>query len=486
MIPGNTVHDILYRGIKNHPDKTALIFEGKEYSFRGMNSRAFEIAAQLHHHDMSKNVVILLGNRPEAIFSIFGVIKAARTFVILNTSTKAKTIREIMDDALCNTIITDDAHLKEVSHALRSDDHVINVDTPYDYEHDPMVITNMVEPRAIMYTSGSTGKPKGVVCPDDCMMAAIDIINQYLHHDENDRIFTALPLSHGYGLYQVLAPLSVGATVILEKGFLVATPILKRLRDLKATGFATVPSMLSMIFKNKDWPEYLQSLRYLTNAGAGLPPAYFKDLMAKLPDTVIMPMYGQTECVRALYFPAGISKHGQRIESTGIGIPRTNVYLDDGELIVQGPTVMEGYWNKPEETERVFFTDEEGNRCLRTSDLFRQDEDGLFYYVGRKDDMVKIKGERVSPQTLDNALYEMEGVIDAASFGMEDDAVWGNRLVTYVATETLTKQEIMRYIKANLEPFMLPKDVVLVDEMPKTPNGKISRKLLKELYLETH
>lgn len=486
---GNHLNEI----IESQEDfsRIALIYKNKSYTYEDVCNESDRFAYLIQQK--TEGVVgILLGNRPETIFSIFGAAKAGNTFVILNDKVKPKKLNEIIQDAGISLIITDEQHQKVVKEGKTANVDVLNLDMRVvnpvlaDFSFD----IKKAYPAAIMYTSGSTGKPKGVVCPHEKMCASARIINDYLKHTSDDVIFTALPLSHGYGLYQVLAPFIAGATVVLEPGFMFAQKALQKIKEHKATGFAVVPSMLSLIFQIDNWKDYLSSLRYITNAGASLPPKYFQKLDENLyPKTDIMPMYGQTECVRALYYKQTVFPY--RYESSGIPIPETMAIIVDedwnvlppgeiGELVISGPTVMDGYFNNPEETQKTFRVGSKGKKYLFTGDLFTRDEDGYFYYVGRKDDVIKIKGERTSPRELEDALFELDGVREVAVVTVPDDD-WGNRFVVHYSSVNLTITDILRYIKFNCEPHMLPKDVRSWGTIPKNDNGKIDRKYLKQI-----
>lgn len=471
----NKIDDVIK--FNNAPkDKIALIYKDKQFTYQELIRKSENMASILAVNRIEGNVVVLLGNRPETIFSIFGISRVGCVFIPANDKIKSNKLKEILNDAQPTAVITDDAHINIFEDTKYEPELLINVDAPqYTYNAPVSVHATLA---AIMYTSGSTGKPKGVVCLHKNMIAAIEIINDYLEHTPQDRILTVLPLSHGYGLYQVLAPLAVGATVILEPGVMFIQHTMNRINKMNATGFAAVPSMIQMMLQTSIWKDRLQNLEYLTSAGAGLPPQHFEMLDTELKDTQIIPMYGQTECVRALHYPShsGITNY----KSCGRAMPQTKCTIEDGELVVEGPTVMRGYWNKPEETAKVF---RDGK--LYTGDLFEQDSQGMFYYIGRRDEIIKIGGERVAPQEVDNVLLALLGVREVAAFAVEDD-VWGNRIVVYVACdeEALTKADVMGYCKRNLEAFLMPKDVVIVDKIPKNANGKISRADLKKLYLE--
>jgi acyl-CoA synthetase (AMP-forming)/AMP-acid ligase II len=303
-----------------------------------------------------------------------------------------------------------------------------------------------------------------------------------------------LPISFDYGLYQVLMAVKVGATLILEKSFAFPQAIFNRMREEKATGLPLVPTMAAMILGMKDLkPGAFPHLRYLTNTAAALPPAHIMRLQELFPTSRIYSMYGLTECKRCTYLPP--AELAKRPSSVGIAIPGTEAYVVDdnnarakpgevGELVIRGAHVMKGYWENPEATGKALKPGPfPWEKVLHTGDLFRTDEDGFLYFVGRKDDIIKSRGEKVSPKEVENVLYALSGIREAAVVGTPD-AILGMAIKAVVALESgsdLTEQNIIRHCAKHLEDFMVPKMIEFRDELPKTESGKISRRLVGAL-----
>lgn len=261
----------------------------------------------------------------------------------------------------------------------------------------------------------------------------------------------------------------------------------------RVTGFPLVPTIASILLQMDNLTKMdLSSLRYLTNAAAALPVAYIRRLQELLPHVRIYSMYGLTECTRASYLPP--EELHQRPDSVGIPIPNEEVSVlgedgkevrpgEVGELVIRGSNVMQGYWNAPEETARTFRPGRyRGEVLLYSGDLFKRDEEGFLYFVARKDDMIKTKGEKVSPKEIENALMEIQGVIEAAVIGVPDD-ILGQSIMAFVVAERgkeLTEMDVVKYCTRNLEPFMVPKRVEFREGLPKSPNGKVDKKALRE------
>jgi acyl-coenzyme A synthetase/AMP-(fatty) acid ligase len=234
-------------------------------------------------------------------------------------------------------------------------------------------------------------------------------------------------------------------------------------------------------------PYDLSSLRYLTNTAAALPPAHIQQLQAKFPWATLYSMYGLTETKRTLYLPP--EQLDKRPGSVGIAIPGTEVWLEDdqghrlgpcqmGELVVRGRHVMRGYWGDPVATAERFRPGPiAGERVCHTGDLFRMDQEGYLYFVARKDDIIKSRGEKVAPKELENVLYGLKGVREAAVIGVPDP-ILGESIKAFVVLDCnveLTEADVLRHCRAHLEDFMMPKHVEFCRELPKTSSGKIKK-----------
>jgi acyl-CoA synthetase (AMP-forming)/AMP-acid ligase II len=336
----------------------------------------------------------------------------------------------------------------------------------------------------LIHTSGSTGVPKGVMLSHANVDAACTSIANYLKNTSEDVVLSVLPLSHGYGITQLVTMIMAGGTLVLEKSFAFPRKTMERLAEVSATGFPIVPPMAALITSIKDMqPARLPKLRYVTSAAAAMPPAFTERLQQLLPKTELFLMYGQTECLRATYLPP--EEVERRPLSVGKAIPGTNVLIVDdegspvepgvvGELIVEGPHVMSGYWEDGLATVRALSPSAQGPR-LHTGDLFYADNDGFLYFVSRRDDMIKTRGEKVSPQEVERVIYEIGGVKEAAVGGV-DDPVFGQTIRAYVVVSediTLSERDIIRHCATVLEDYMVPKSVEFRDALPRTATGKI-------------
>jgi len=282
-----------------------------------------------------------------------------------------------------------------------------------------------------------------------------------------------------------------GGTVVLEKSFVYPYKILERLVQEHVTGFPIVPTMAAILLQMQDLSKFdFSSLRYITNTAAALPETYIRKLQSAFPHVTVYSMYGLTECKRVSYLPPG--ELNNRPTSVGIPMPNEEVFIvneegqevgpdEVGELVIRGSNVMQGYWNAPEETARTFRPGRyRGETLLYSGDLFRRDKQGFLYFVARKDDLIKTKGERVSPKEIENVLCEMEGVVEAAVIGVPDE-IFGQAIKAFIVKDKkseLTEEKVLRYCMKELEPFMVPKYTEFRDSLPKSPSGKIDKKNL--------
>jgi acyl-CoA synthetase (AMP-forming)/AMP-acid ligase II len=328
------------------------------------------------------------------------------------------------------------------------------------------------------------------------MVSVAKSVIEYLGNRPDDVILTTLPLSFGYGLYQVLMAFMFGGTVILEKSFAYPATILARMQQERATGFPLVPMIAAVLVKMTNLNTYgLDSLRYLTNAAAALPVQHIRKLRSLLPHVTLFSMYGLTECKRVSYLPP--EELDRRPDSVGVAIPNTEVFIlneagnevppgEVGELVVRGSHVTCGYWNAPELTAQTFRPGRfPGDRLLYSGDLFKKDEAGFLYFVARKNDLIKTRGERVSPREIENVLHEMDGILDAAVFGVPDEIIGQAITACIVMADNRPApavRDVLKFCSDRLESFMMPKQVVFVNELPKTPNGKIDKDALKRDY----
>ena len=484
----------LLESARRFPAKTALVAGSQRLSYEELASRAAAFAAQLASKGIQRGdrVVICLHNSPEALIAVFGTLLAGGIFSVVNPSTKADKLAYILNHCTAKVLVTE-LRLEPIAHAAheRAPAVTATIVAPFAFNGAPSARSPGIDldVAMIVYTSGSTGFPKGVTMTHANIVAAATSITTYLESSERDVVLSVLPLAFDYGLYQALMCAKAGATLVLEKSFTYPAVVLEKLRSERVTGFPLVPTLAAMLLQMKHLtPGMFPDLRYLTNTAAALPRAHIERLRALFPQAKLYSMYGLTECKRCTYLPP--EQLAARPESVGIAIPGTEAYVVDeqgervppgttGELVIRGAHVMKGYWNDDAATARVLKPGPyPWEKVLHTGDLFRADEDGYLYFVCRKDDIIKTRGEKVSPKEVENVLYELPGIREAAVVAVPD-ALLGMAIKAIVAAdEGLTERDVIRHCAARLEDFMVPSLVEFRGELPKSENGKIARKEL--------
>ncbi len=513
----STLDADLRRAATAAPGKEALVAGDRRVTFGQLDAAASALAARLRACGVARGdrVAILLPNGIEAAVAIYGALRAGAAFVPLNPTIKADKLAYVLDDCEATAVVTDSA-LAELAEQARAEapsvQHVLDargtrscdaasVSWPGSARSRPAPATSAgpisVDLAAIVYTSGSTGRPKGVTLTHANMTFAAGAIVEYLGMRADDRVLCVVPLSFDYGLYQLLMCVRVGATLILEKGFAFPGRVLELLQREHITGLPAVPTIFQVLSATLgDQAPDLPHLRLLTNTAAALAPATIEALRAAFPRARLYSMYGLTECKRVSYLPP--EQLDARPESVGIPIPGTEVWIEDdagvrrqpgevGELVVRGAHVMQGYWNDPDATaERLRPGRWPWERVLATGDLFRQDDEGFLYFVGRRDDILKSRGEKVAPREVEAVLHVAEGVRAAVVVGAPDRLL-GTAIVAYVVPTDgaqLQPAALRRHCARHLEDYMVPARIELRDTLPTTPNGKVDRRALAQQAAE--
>jgi acyl-CoA synthetase (AMP-forming)/AMP-acid ligase II len=275
---------------------------------------------------------------------------------------------------------------------------------------------------------------------------------------------------------------------VLERSFTYPYEIIRTILRENITGLPIVPTISAVLLQLDLSTVTFPSLRYITNTAAALPADHIRRLRELFPSVTIYSMYGLTECKRVSYLPP--DQIDVRPTSVGRGMPNEEVYIVDetgrrvppgviGELVVRGSNVMKGYWELPDETDRMLKPGLLPNeKVLYTGDLFRTDDEGYLYFFGRKDDIIKTRGEKVSPKEVEDVLYALDGISEAAVIGVPDQVLGQaiRAVVTLREGAKLTEQEILRHCAARLESFMVPQSVIFQASLPKTSSGKISKR----------
>ena len=517
-IPQRLLGEALLNSVGTNPSKIAIISKGEEYSYQLLKEGAENLAMHLISSGIQKGdrVAIYIENSWESIVSIYGTTLAGGVFLVINPQTKADKFQYILNDSGAKILVTSSLLKNELSLALENtkDIHeviisgkldqvkkyphfeLIHFDNAISKNNSEITFPNIIpnDLAALIYTSGSTGFPKGVMMTHQSMVFTSWSLIQYLRLSENDRIMLLLPLAFDYGLYQLLMAITIGGTLIVEQSFIFVASIYKDIEKYKPTVFPGVPTVYAMmIASNKENGISFDCIQKVTNTAAALPAEFIPDLKKIFPSALIFKMYGLTECKRVCYLEPELVD--LKPDSVGKAIPGTEIFLlspdgnsvpagEPGILHIRGPHVMVGYWKKDELTREMLKPGKlPGEKILCSNDWFRMDEEGFFYFQGRNDDIIKTRGEKVSPVEIENIIYKINGIKEVAVLGTPD-AVMGESIVVFVTTHDgteINEKAIQRECMTHLEPFMVPQKVIFMKEMPKSTNGKIDKKELKKV-----
>jgi amino acid adenylation domain-containing protein len=467
----NTLDAQLRAAARAAGDDVALVAGERRMTFAELDAAAERLAGGLRASGVEHGdrVVLMAPNGVEAAVTIYATARAGAVVVPLNPTTRPAKLAYVLEHTgaaamVCDRALADVAREAGAPNVL---DDVLAVDGPPGPPPGPDDLA------AIIYTSGSTGRPKGVALTHANLVFVVGSIASYLEVTADDRVLSGLPLSFGYGLNQLLTCVHARATLVLERSLAFPGRLVELLERERITGVPGVPTFFSVLtgldgLAERDLPD----LRFLTNAGAALPRPLLDTVRRTFPGARLFSMYGQTECTRVCYLPP--DQLDARPGSVGVPIPGTEAWVDEtGELLVRGPHVMRGYWNDPAATaERI-----RPGGVLATGDLFRTDDEGYLYFVARKDDIIKSRGQKVAPREVEEALLAHPGVREAAVVGVAD-AILGEAVHAHVAAADLSERELRRHCAALLEDHLVPQRFQIHTELPKTVNGKIDRRAL--------
>jgi acyl-CoA ligase (AMP-forming) (exosortase A-associated) len=344
---------------------------------------------------------------------------------------------------------------------------------------------------ALLYTSGSTGRPKGVMLSHANMWLGAVSVAHYLRLAPNDRVLGVLPLSFDYGQNQLLSTWAAGACVVPIE-YLAARDVIRAVETHGITTLAGVPPLWVQLVEAPWPPKAALSLRRLTNSGGRLPVSIVRRLRELFPAAELYLMYGLTEAFRSTFLePALLDEHPNSI---GTAIPFAEVMAskpdgslcgpgEDGELVHAGPLVAKGYWNDPERTAVRFKPAPRGSSyggtAVWSGDRVRQDEQGLLYFVGREDAMIKTSGNRVSPTEVEEAAVASGVVTEAVALGVPDDRLGEAIALVVRGRGQESDSDLRNYLRRELPNFMQPAHILWRDELPRSPNGKLDREVIK-------
>lgn len=514
------IHHLLHRSAERSPEKEALVDGDQRLSYGDVARLTHGIAIGLRRAGLIRGDRIGIWLEPSAaqVLSIFAISESGGVCVPINVRLFPEQVAHIAKDCGIRGLITTPKRLSSLTAILEQipslefitltgerpiEDVAIPVHRledfyelrgPLEWPYEAI----SMDLATILYTSGSTGRPKGVMLSHANVLAGSSIVSTYLEITAAERILAVLPFSFDAGMNQLMTAFQQGATIVLIN-FLFAHQVVQMVRREAITGLAGVPTFWSQMAQQNSTLEERppQSLRYITNTGGVMPQEVLKVLRRSLPTTRIFLMYGLTEAFRSTFLPP--EELDRRPTSMGKAIPNTQIMVLDergklckpgepGELVHRGPTVSLGYWNLPEDTARTLrpnplLPPEIGDceKVCYSGDIVKMDEAGFFYFIGRRDTMIKSSGFRISPTEVEEVLFMTGKLLGAAVIGIPDELL-GQAIKAFVIPkdgEMIDTQALLASCNEKLPRYMVPKVVEVLAELPKTSSGKIDYPALR-------
>ena len=493
--------------VAGNPESAALTTRAGTLSYKMLNHRVGQIARWLEQQDLEKGdrVASWLPKTELACLLPLAVARAEMVYVPINALLKPGQVGHIIEDSGARLLLTNTPRVKSLEKAplgvgcsVLSDQQVEGAahaqsdplsPSGEDFETDALA--------ALLYTSGSTGRPKGVMLSHANLSIGAASVAEYLELADRDRTLCVLPLSFDYGQNQLLSTWMAGGCAV-PLDYLAPRDVIKACIREQITTLAAVPPLWVQLVEQEWPPKAVDSMRRLTNSGGALTSSLVKQLREIFGSkTDIYAMYGLTEAFRSTFLDPDLIDENPT--SMGKAIPHAEIMVindagtiakpdEEGELVHTGPLVGQGYWQDPERTAERYKPAPEGSRyggmAVWSGDTVKRGTDGLLYFVGRTDSMIKSSGNRISPSEIEEAAMASGLVAEAAAMGVPDERL-GHAIRLFVravaeADPAGTKDNLEIYLKRNLPNFMYPHDIVWLNEFPKNPNGKIDRNALKE------
>jgi acyl-CoA ligase (AMP-forming) (exosortase A-associated) len=517
MIHDRTLlHELVFASAEREPGRPALAAGAAVLDYAGLAQQLRRCAGGLRGLGVARGerVAVYLEKRPEMVVTCFGAAAAGAVFVPVNPLLKPEQVAYILRDCGVRVLVTSAERWALLAEAVAGAPelrHLVLVDgapaaaptlpwQPWsallaapEAEGHRVIDADML---AILYTSGSTGRPKGVVLSHRNMVAGAKSVAGYLGNHREDVILAALPLSFDAGFSQLTTAFHAGAKAVLIN-YLLPRDVLNALVRERVTGLTAVPPLYIQL-SQLAWPAGIDDhLRYFANTGGRMPAETLKRLRAAVPRARPFLMYGLTEAFRSTFLPP--EEVDRRPDSIGKAIPNAEILVlredgtacdadEPGELVHRGALVGMGYWNDPEKTAERYrpLPGREGGLVLPeiavfSGDTVRRDAEGFLYFIGRRDEMIKTSGYRVSPNEVEEVLYATKLVGECAAFGASHETL--GQAIVVVATPpagaTLEAAQLAAACREHLPAYMLPARIdVRPGPLPRNANGKIDRKSL--------
>ena len=486
------LHDLIDAAAREWPDRPAVTGAGTTLTHARLAAASRRVARWLHDAGVRRGerVVAVTPSSVVAPALLYAASRLGAVVSLLHEQTNERALEHVLDDCLPALVVTDDlaepARTRNIPVVTTGEltKHALAAGDP-DIPAGPLT----VDPVFLIYTSGTTSMPKAVVSTHQQVVFSVHAIQSVLRYRDSDVVYCPLPMSFDYGMYQLFLGAASGAHVWLGRPAEVGPGLLSNLDSTKATVLPAVPAVaeaLGRLLRRR--PGAVTGLRLLTNTGAAMPAPALSALRAAIPGLRVQLMFGLTECKRATIAPPDADL--ERPGTSGLALPGTEVFTVDesgcrlgpgeiGEITVRGPNVMSGYWRQPVLTARRFVQRDGLFPELRTGDHGWLDEDGYLYFIGRRDDLYKERGFRVSATEVEAAARRLPGVSSAVVLPPAPD-----RPAVLVAVSDDTPDRILAGMRQEIEEFKIPGRCLVVDRLPLTGNGKVDRTAVAAMLVE--
>ncbi len=492
MTTARLLHDLLDVAAERWPERVALRHGADSATYATVRTCSERLAAWLIELGVrpGNRVLIVVPGDVLVPALLFACSRVGAVHVLLHPDAPPAAVAHVLDDATPATLVTGRSDLVRVAEDRGIPIHgpdAVRTAAERPRRFGGVGGPTAVDPACFIYTSGSTAMPKAVVCTHLQMTFAAQAIQSRLEYRPDDVVYCALPISFDYGLYQIFLATMAGAQLVLASAAGAGQRLAVELRDAGATVLPAVPSLadnLARLLVRRPLP--LPRLGLLTNTGAAMPTTTLALLRERLPNLRVQLMYGLTECKRATIMPKDEDR--RRPGSCGLGLPGTAISIVDdagrprpagsmGEIVVRGPNVMAGYWRRPDLTRERFVLDDGIRPSLHTGDYGWLDDEGYLYLVGRRDDLYKERGCRVSAIEVEAAARGVPGV-DAAVVLVPEPGKDG---ATIVVAGRVSAAEVLGGMRDRIDALKIPRRCVVVPDLPLTASGKVARTELAEL-----
>ncbi|KIQ98280.1 class I adenylate-forming enzyme family protein [Lysobacter sp. A03] len=487
---------------RHHPHLVAVVDGDRRIDYTGLAARVKGFAGFLHAQGFAagERIAVVLPNSIEAVVACYGSWLAGCVAVPLNAQARGRELGAWLRHSGA-TLLVHETDNTEIALALAEAgvtlQHLVvgagekcadGISWQDAVGSAPVAsAAHVFQPVAtILYTSGTTGSPKGVTLTHANVVANTDAIVEYLELTRADSALSVLPFYYSYGASVLHTHLAVGARLVLQPNLVFPDVVVEAMARERVTGFPGVASMFSLLLDRVSLADHdLSALRYMTQAGGAMAPALIRRLRNAIPHARLFVMYGQTEATaRLAWLPperlddkpgsAGKAIRGVSIEvrdDAGDSVPAGT----PGEVWVRGPNVMAGYWKDPAATALVL-----RDGWLRTGDMGHLDGEGYLTLDGRRSDMIKTGAHRVHPLDVEEVLFELPGVVDAAVVGVDEPTLGQVVKVFIVAAgdPPLDADLVRAHCRRRLAAYKVPRHVEFVATLPRTASGKVRRALL--------